>query len=234
MGRKSCFSDIEKINACKMYDVGKGSFRSIATKIGVAETTLRRWHSLYKYHGADAFDVTVHNQSYKKEDKIKIVDEYNNGKLTALELSGKYKIALSVVHNWINRYNNGVEIRDYEPKGAIYTMKSAKTTFEERLEIVRWVIDNDMNYKEAAHKNGIKYSLVYQWVQKYMQKGPEALKYKKRGPKSVNELDESNLSDVEKLKLELEREKRLRQQVEFELEVLKKKEEFEKKLHTRK
>ncbi len=79
-----------------------------------------------------------------------------------------------------------------------------------------------INIKEAAHKNGIKYSLVYQWIQKYMQKGPQALKHKKRGPKSVNELDESNISDVEKLELELEREKRLRQQVEFELEVLKK------------
>lgn len=78
-------------------------------------------------------------------------------------------------------------------------MRSAKTTFEERLKkILRWIIDNDMNYKEAAHKNEIKYSLVYQWVQKYMDKGPEALKYRKRGPKSVNELDESNLSDVEK------------------------------------
>ncbi len=86
----------------KRMTLGKVVLEVLQRKLGF-QNPLRRWHSLYKYHGADAFDVTVHNQSYKKEDKIKIVDEFNSGKLTALELSGKCKITLSVVHNWINR-----------------------------------------------------------------------------------------------------------------------------------
>jgi transposase len=102
-------------------------------------------------------------------------------------------------------------------------MESRKTTFEERLKIVKWVIAHDMNYTEAAEKNGIKYALVYQWVQKYLKGGVEALRYRKRGPKSKSVVDESSLSDVEKLKLELEREKTLRKHAEFKLEVLKKK-----------
>src|SRR3712207_6943800 len=36
------------------------------------------------------------------------------------------------------------------------TMKSRKTTHEERVEIVKWVINNNMNYKEAANLNGIR------------------------------------------------------------------------------
>ncbi len=88
----------------KRMTLGKVVLEVLQRKLGGFQNPpLRRWHSLYKYHGADAFDVTVHNQSYKKEDKIKIVDEFNSGKLTALELSGKCKITLSVVHNWINR-----------------------------------------------------------------------------------------------------------------------------------
>ena len=35
-------------------------------------------------------------------------------------------------------------------------MKSRKTTFDERLEIVKWTIENDMNYKNSADKYGIK------------------------------------------------------------------------------
>ena len=66
-----------------------------------------------------------------------------------------------------------------------------------------------------------------------MDKGSEALIYQKRGPKPNSEIDESNLIEIEKLKHELEKERALRKRKGFELEVLKK-EEFEKKLRSRK
>lgn len=69
-------------------------------------------------------------------------------------------------------------------------MKSRKTTLEERLEIVEWVIMNDMNYKEAASKFSITYALVYKWTKSYLKDGIESLKYKKRGPKSISIIDE--------------------------------------------
>ncbi len=117
---------------------------------------------------------------------------------------------------------NGIEIQDYDPKGDVYTMKYRKITFEERLEIVKWVIDNNRSYKDAAEKYGITYALVYRWTRAYLDKGLEALKYKKRGPKPKSEINESNLTEVDKLKLELERERALRKRRELELEVLKK------------
>ncbi len=89
-------------------------------------------------------------------------------------------------------------------------MKSRKTTFEERLEIVEWVIENDICYKKAADKYSIPYALVYKWMKTYIDKCPEALKYQKRGPKSKSNIDESNLTEVEILKLELEKETALR------------------------
>ncbi len=102
-------------------------------------------------------------------------------------------------------------------------MKYRKTTFEERLEIVKWVIENDMSYKDAADKYSITYAPVYKWTREYINKGPEALKYQKRGPKKRPQITESNLTEIDRLKLELEKEKALRKRREFELEVLKKK-----------
>ncbi|MBZ2176068.1 transposase, partial [Schnuerera sp. xch1] len=196
--------------------------------------TVRRWYLTYKEHGISAFETSNKNRSYDKSFKLSVIEEYNSGKYSMADLVAKYNIGSGVIHSWINKWYNGIEIEDYDPKGDVYTMKSRKTTFEERLEIVKWVIENDMSYKGAADKYSITYALVYKWTRAYIDKGPEALKYQKRGPKPKSEIDDSNLTEVEKLKLELEKEKALRKRREFELEVLKKKEEFEKKLHSRK
>lgn len=49
---------------------------------------------------------------------------------------------------WINKYNRSVELKDYNLKRETDIMKLRKTTFDERLEIVRWTIESEMNYKE--------------------------------------------------------------------------------------
>lgn len=234
MERKPKFSKEIKIQACKDYEEGGLGFRNISKKYGVHVETFRRWYLAYKEHGSSAFETSNKNRPYSKEFKLSVVEEYTSGKYSLAELSAKYNIATTVIHRWVTNWYNGTELKDYTPKGDVCIMKSRETTFEERLEIVKWVIENDMNYKEAANKYGITYALVYKWTKAYIDKGPEALKYKKRGPKPKSEIDESKLTEVEKLKLELEREKELRKAREFELEVLKKKEEFEKKLRYRK
>lgn len=234
MGRKPKHSIEIKIQACKNYEKGKGSFESIAKSIGADYASLRRWYLRYKEHGPSAFETSNRNSSYGKEFKLSVVEDYVANKHSIPDLAAKYNIEYSVVRAWINKWYNGIENENYDPKGDVYTMKSRKTTFEERLEIVKWVIENDMSYKNAADKYSITYALVYKWTRAYIDKGPEALKYEKRGPKPKSEIDETNLSEIEKLKLELEKEKALRKRREFELEVLKKKEEFEKELRFRK
>ena len=234
MGKKSKYSKEVKIKACKDYEKGHISFEGIADKIGTTHEAVRQWYLTYKEHGPSAFDTSATNQSYSKKFKLAVVEEYTSGKYSMPDLAAKYNITYSVVRSWINKWYNGIEIKDYDPKGDVYTMKSRKTTFEDRLEIVQWVIENNMSYKDAADKYSITYALVYKWTRAYIDKGPEALKYQKRGPKPKSEIDENNLTEVEKLKLELEKEKTLRKRREFELEVLKKKEEFERQLCSRK
>jgi transposase-like protein len=234
MGRKAKFSKEEKIKACKDYLSGKGNFSSIAKNIGADRVSVRDWYLGYKEHGEEAFDHSPENRSYSKEFKQSIVSMYLSGMHSLHELGGRYRISTSTIRQWINKHYNGVENKDYDPKAEVYIMKSRKTTFEERLEIVEWVIGNDMNYREAACNYAVKYTLVYSWVQKYLKDGASALEHKRRGPKTKSKLDEGSMSETEKLKYELEREKTLRKKAEFRLEVLKKKEEFEKKLGSRK
>lgn len=226
MGRKPKYSKEVKIQACKDYERGNGSFGRIADEIGTTNEVVRQWYLRYKEHGPNSFDASSRNKAYNKEFKLSVVEEYTSGKYSIPDLAAKYNIAYSVVRRWIDKWYNGIDIKDYDPKGDVYTMKSRKTTFEERLEIVQWVIDNNMSYKDAADMFSITYALVYKWTRAYIDKGAEVLKYQKRGPKKKSEID--------RLKLELEKEKALRKRREFELEVLKKKEEFEKKLRFQK
>ena len=234
MGRKPKHSKETKIKACKDYEKGIGSIGSIAKSIGATYSNVHHWYETYKEHGDNAFETSNRNSSYSKEFKLSVVNDYSTGKHSISNLAGKYNISPTVIGNWINKWYNGIEIKDYDPKGDVYTMKSRKTTFEERVEIVKWVIENNMSYKNAADKYAVTYALVYKWTKIYLDKGPEALKYQKRGPKSKSEVDEESLTEVEKLKLELEKEKALRKRRELELDVLKKKEEFERNLHFRK
>ena len=234
MGRKPKYSVEVKIKACKDYENGDNSFSGIADEIGTALEVVRRWYLTYKEHGPTAFETSNQNCSYSKEFKLSVVEEYITDKYSIADLAAKYNISYSVVRGWIRKWYNGIEIVDYDPKGDVYTMKFRKTTFEDRLEIVKWVIENDMSYKDAADKYSITYALVYKWTRAYIDKGPEALRYQKRGPKPKSEIDEISLTEVEKLKLELEKEIALRKRREFQLEVLKKKEEFERNLRYRK
>lgn len=234
MGRKLECSKEVKMKACEDYHKGKGSFVSIAKQIGVHKSSVQSWYGVYQEHGEKAFDHSPRNRSYSKEFKESVVQSYISGNASLRELGSKYDISVGVVWRWVQRYYNGIEQAEYNPKVEVYTMKYRTTTFDERLKVVKWVINHDMNYKEAASKFAIKYSLVYSWVRKYLRDGEDALRSHKRGPKAKVVIDEKEMSEVDRLKYELEREQALRKRAEFELEVLKKKEEFEKKLRSRK
>lgn len=230
MGRVK-FSKEVKIEACEKYHSGSSGFVSIAKEVGCHEETLRRWYFKYIQHGSSVFDSSSKRKDYDKKFKLLIIETYLSGNYSMTELSSKYNISVSMVGRWVQKYNNGIEIKSSNTKKEVCTMKSKKTTYEERLEIVKWIISNQMNYKEAANHYGVTYALVYKWTRAYLKDGEEALKYKKRGPKPPGPIKDHNLSELEKLRQELAEEKKLRKRKELEIEILKKKEEFEKDHH---
>ena len=224
MGRKSKFSKKVKINACKKYKAGKGSFGSIAKEVGCAEPVLKKWYYDYINHGDSIFDEKPRNASYTVEFKLKVINEIKKSSITSA--SSKFGISRSVAQKWFLNYNNGETIKDYSPCSEVYTMKTRKTTFEERIEIVNFVLENDNNYKAAANTYKVPYASVYQWVQKYFQHGEESLRNSRGRPKTgelkqgLTELEKKDI-EIERLKRELERHIRAEEILKKNLEIRK-------------
>ena len=196
---------------------------NLAKEYGVNETKIRFWIHMYEANGIKVFEKNdiKGNNKYSREFKLKLVEEYLSGQSTVNEICYKYgMLSHSVVEKWINKYNNGIEFKDYNPKRGIYTMKSRKTTLEERAEIVKYVLTNDNDYKGAAEKYCVPYANVYQWVMKYNKSGEAGLSDNRGRPSSKKSTQE--LSEVEKKDIEIEKLKRKLEYLELENRVLKK------------
>ena len=222
MGRKSKFSKEVKINACKKYKAGKGTFGSIAKEVGCSKAIFLKWYYDYINHGDSIFDEKPLNSSYTVELKLEVIDEIKKSSIRAA--SSKFGISVSVVRKWFLSYNNGETIKDYSPCGEVYTMKARKTTFEERIDIVKYVLENNNDYKGAADTYSVPYASVYQWVQKYLKYGEESLRDSRGRPKKdgfkreLTELEKKDI-EIERLKREIERHKRAEEILKKNLEI---------------
>ena len=231
MGRKAKYNKELKLEIIKRYIRGE-SASVLANEYRMTSNMkdqIIKWVHKYKEIGESAFDELTTNKSYPKELKEKVINDYLNG-INSLEgLANKYNISShEIVRGWVLKYNSGIEIKDYNPKGDVYTMKSRKTTIEERLEIVDYALANSV--KEAADKYTVPYMNVYQWVKKYNELGQDGLK-DGRGRPSTNKpkkeltLEEKQAIEIEKLKRELEREKMVVQVLKKNLEIRQKMEQ---------
>ena len=127
---------------------------------------------------------------------------------------------------------DGIMLTDYKPMSEVYTMKSRKVSYEERIEIVNYCIANNYDYKGTADKYNIPYSQVYTWVKKVKENGYESLKLQKKGPKPKYLVEPQ--TNEELLQLEIERLRREKERLELEVEVLKKKHRLQKRANIRK
>ena len=231
MGRKAKYSKELKLEIIKRYLKGE-SATALANEYDMTTSMDRHiltWVHKYKKLGESAFDESTTNKSYSKELKEQIIKEYLEGKDSYEGLANKYNIpSKTIVINWVKKYNDGIETKDYNPKGDVYTMKSRKTTLEERLEIINYVLANDFDYKGAADKYTVPYASVYNWVKKYNECGKDGLKDSRgrpssNGPKKELTIEEKQAIEIEKLKRELERQKMI-------VEVLKKNIEIQERM----
>lgn len=231
MSRKEKYSKELKLEIVKRHLKGE-SASALANEYGMPESTRRKvfaWAHKYKALGEAAFDNLSTNKPYSKDLKETVVKEYLSNVASYEDLAIKYNISnYEIVRQWVIKYNNGMVIKDYNPKREVYTMKARKTTFEERLEIVNYALDNDNDYKGAADKYSVPYASVYQWVAKYNERGEDGLSDRRGRPtttKPVKDLtnEEKQAIEIEKLKRELERSKMV-------IEVLKKNIEIQERM----
>lgn len=214
-----------KLKAVLEYLDGNTSQTIMAKKYGVSIASFQTWIRKYKSEGEDGLKPSTTYKKYSKETKYSAVLDYLNGTTSQEEICKKYKISSKVqLQRWILWYNGHKELKDTRSGGNKHMTKARKTTFEERIEIVKYCIANDRNYALTMEKYNVSYQQIYLWVRKYEQKGIDGL-IDGRGKAKA----ESDLTEVDRLKAQnqiLEAEKK---RLEMEINVLKKLQEVERR-----
>lgn len=219
-----------RLKAVEDYFNGVRSVSDIAKDLSIAsEQTIRNWIIMYRALGSSAFIIRSSNQSYTKELKTKVVEEYLDGKGSLIELAARYNLRTQeTLRSWVMQYNSYIELKDYDPKQEVYMAEARrKTTIEERKKIVEYCITNNQDYKGTAEKYDVSYSQVYSWVRKYNSTGEEGLRDKRGRHKSDNEVDE-----LERLRRENKCLKRQLEEEKMTVELLKKVKDFERRRYS--
>lgn len=203
---------------------GKSSISSMAKKLQVSYTAVESWIRIYQSIGVNAFDNTK-NQTYSVELKLQAVTEYLSGKGSLDTICKKFKIkSKSQLRRWISKYNNHEKLKSYSGGTGKIMEKGRKTTFEERIDIVKDYIESGTSYEEIAEKYGISYQQIYQWVRKYQEHGIDGLQ-DRRGKRKALE----NMTEIDRLRAELKMEQAKVKHLELENRVLKKLKEIERR-----
>jgi len=225
MGRKPKYPASVKIEAVENYLNGIESCSDIIQRLNTKSSVFHAWKVSYQINGSSAFEVSSSNKSYSKQLKQTAINDYLNGEGSYSDISLKYGIKSdSILKSWVKKYNNHINIKAYKPyeKDDIYMAKDRKFTFEARLEVAQWTLDNDNDYIQAASKFNVSYQNAYSWSKKLLEYGSVGLE-DNRGRKR----NEDELSEIEKLEKKVEILERKLKHSEMEKEVLKKLDELE-------
>ena len=215
----------ERIESAKACAEGRISQTEAARRLGVGETTIRRWIARYRAGGSSAFKTLEHNQVYSAELKRQAVEEYLAGKISQEEISAKYGLRSSYqLREWIKVYNSG---KDFGRKmsGGSRMKQGRETTQEERIAIVKDCLENGSNYGETAIKYNVSYQQAYTWVKKYRELGESGLE-DRRGQKTAGQEPRTELEELKIKMAQLEHENYM---LRMERDLLKKLDELERR-----
>ena len=194
----SSLSQKEKLRAVHEYLQGALSLRDIARKYGVGDTSVRKWIAKYNAGGDAALLPNHTKKHYSKSFKQEVIRAYLAGEGSYAELCVRYNIpSFDTVRKWVLQYNDRRIIRGSETGGTTIMRKGRKTTYEERIEIVSFCIENHKDYQLAADTYQVSYQQVYSWVRKYEAQGVESLTDKRGRTKP-----EAEMTELEKLRAE--------------------------------
>lgn len=83
---------------------------------------------------------------------------------------------------------------------AEFRRKARRFDFEQRVEIVEWVIQHDKDYRAAADKFNASYQQVNNWTRKYLKDGADGLKDRRGKNKPVDPNDKEQALKIERKK----------------------------------
>ncbi|EEW53623.1 helix-turn-helix domain-containing protein [Limosilactobacillus antri] len=197
MGRKSKYSAEEKLSILK--EASQVGVPKVMTKYNIDRKAIRRWGYLYKYQGLLGLNPPHSNQSYSKEFKRSLVEQYHQSNESMEIFAIKHGLrSVTQLYYWIIQYNES-NLKAYTPRKRDSKMSGRKTNFEERLTIIEELIKHDVNYNWAVEKYHVSYQQVYGWYQKYLKSGndPESLRDRRGKAKP-----EKEWTEVDRLKAE--------------------------------
>ena len=221
----SSLSQEEKLRAVHEYLQGVLSLRDIALKYGVGDSSVRKWIAKYNAGGDAALLPNHTKKHYSKSFKQEVVRAYLAGEGSYSELCVRYNIpSFDTVRKWVLQYNDCSIIRGSETGGTTIMIKGRKTTYEERIEIVSFCIENHKDYQLTVDTYQVSYQQIYSWVKKYESQGVEALTDKRGRTKP-----EAEMTELEKLRAENRLLKAQNKRQEMEMAFLKKLDKIERR-----
>ena len=225
MKRKFEVSYEERICAVEKYLRHEYSMTDLSKQLKVHETTIMEWIGRYQSLGSEGLKETSRKQPYSAELKEAAVIDYLSGIGSLRDLCKKYRIrSKSQLRNWISKYNGHEKLKSSGTGGVPIMTKGRKTSYEERIDIVKYWSERQGNYAETAQKYQVSYQQVYGWVTKYETNGVEALQDKRGKRKTSDEM-----SEIEKLRAENKLLEAKNKKQQMEIDFLKKLEELERR-----
>ncbi len=225
MSHKAKISGSEKIEAIEKYLRGEDSLNHLATLLDVSFPSIKQWLQTYQSLGPNGLLNVSMNTTYSAELKIIAVKDYLAGSDSHMGICKKYGIkSTRQLRNWILKYNSHEKLKTSRTGGVPIMTKGRATTYDERVEIVKYCIEHQINYAKTAQKFQVSYQQVYSWTNKYLKDGVGVLQDRRGKRKSDDEM-----SEVEKLRAQnklLEAENRRKQ---MEIDLLKKLDEIERR-----
>jgi transposase-like protein len=221
---KSAYSAQEKYELIVAYENKQISARDFYRQYRISDATIKKWIYLFQTYGIDGLNGSNEWKRYSKEVKTAAVLDYLSGNYSYSEIVHKYEISSkSVLEKWIKNYNNHRELKEMK-RERNSMVKARSTTLEERLEIVRYCLQNGKNYQQASEHFEVSYQQVYQWMKKYEELGEDGLRDKRGRTKT-----EPELTPEEKIHREMKRLERENERLRAENAFLKKLEEIERR-----
>lgn len=197
MGRKSKYSADFKLMI--IHEAETLGITRTSRKYSISDHTIRTWKLIYKYQGIQGLEPTHSNNTYSREYKASLVEEYQKSDEKLEEFAIRHGLrGRTQLSQWIMGYNESI-LEDHRSRKRDSGMKGRKTTFDERLEIIEQLIRHDVDYKWAAEHYNVSYNQVYGWYRKYTESGnnPESLRDRRGKAKP-----ESELTELDRLKRE--------------------------------
>ncbi len=151
----------EKLKICELYDKGEGTYRGLAKQFSTSKGTIELLVFKYRNFGAEALKMQRQHKGYSESFKNEVIAAYRNGEGSYYDLAIKYGIDNpSLIARWVLGYNN---IKTTHSGSGGINIMARKTTLEERIKIVEYLIKHELDYHGTAVKFNVSYQQIYTW-----------------------------------------------------------------------